>query len=134
MEEVKKFIVAVEAMNHAYPRGRGGYDEYSGVYEYDLYFTEEPDLLQYEGISSLSKEYIEKLTSSEYDNLNEKLYEKLNPTGINVRIPSDCNYITCSFDGWSVIFTDLEGAEYEVDTSFTQKEKDRFEKVSDILR
>ena len=43
MEDLERFVLAVAMCCAAYPNGRGGYDEYHGLPEYDAFFAEEID-------------------------------------------------------------------------------------------
>jgi len=106
-DNMEKLILALACCNAAYPKGRGGYDEYNGLPEYDAYFCE--DNCDEEG--NRSKEHI-----------------KLNPNDIYIEHPSDSNYLTTSFRGYDVTFIDEHGDSSGVKITFNKEEKARIER------
>jgi hypothetical protein len=127
VEDLKLFIVALECCNHAYPNGRGGCDEYSGLPEYDAYFTEELDVDKYEEM--FTDDELDELSEEErLDRITENL-KPLNPSSEMFDHPSDSNYISTSFDGYEVEFIDENGDSQEVTIKFDKTEKTRFEEA-----
>lgn len=132
VEAMKKFIMALECCNAAYPNGRGGYDEYDGLPEYDAFFKEELDTEHYEDF--LEKQGITDIESDEaYSAVRKYLNEKYNPNEIFVDHPSDTNYISTSFDGYSVVHVDENGDETEVTITLSKEEKARLKEVEKEL-
>ena len=128
-EDMERFILAVEGCNHAYPSGRGGYDEYNGIPEYDFFFAEEIDFDEgYDDVIG------DRDIEEDYDEIYDELKAKHNPNGIYMDHPSDSSYFSTSFNGWTLVFVDADGNKQDVDVTFSDEEKVRFEEIKKILR
>jgi hypothetical protein len=128
-EDMERFILAVEGCNHAYQNGRGGYDEYNGMPEYDFFFGEEIgfDDGTYDDVIG------DRDVDVDYDEIYEELTAKYNPNSINMDHPSDSSYISTSFRGWSIVFVDENGDKQDVKVKFNDKEKERFAEIKKLF-
>lgn len=151
-DHLKKFIMACARCCAAYPRGRGGYDEYHGLPEYDAYFLEDypdphhyPDLMKENGFVEKSlvpapeygrrTEWVDTMDDDRnpYEWLGRYLTEKYNPGEFGCDHPSDTNYISTSFDGYSVEFIDENGDKRPVTVNFTKDELAYINEAANIL-
>lgn len=107
IESLKATIMAVARCNAAYPNGMGGYDEYFGLPEYDAFFDEDAD---------------------------EDIIDKYNPARIYIEHPRDCNYLSTSFDGYSLIHFDENSNETQIEIKFTEEELKYIKEAGKILK
>ena len=113
IEGLKPMLLALECCNAAYPNGRGGYDEYYGLLEYDAFFNSaEPDESYYDDFDN--------------ETLATRIKE-MNPDGYVVEHPYDSNGCATSFDGYSLTYVDDDGNKSPVKITFNEKELARIE-------
>lgn len=133
-----ELINTVECCNNAYPNGRGGYDEYHSVPGYSKFFQEEveEDELFDDEIGNLEEEEYEIAYKERFEEYSKdrKLIEKYFGNGWNGSVdhPSDSNYISTSFQGWSLVYYDSDGDQFPVKVKFTDDEKSLHKKCKEI--
>jgi hypothetical protein len=124
IDKYKNLIFATEICNSAYQHGRGGYDNYYGLLEYDAFFA-------YDGIdaSNYNREDFdldENVSDDEFQVFLENKVKEINPLRININHPSDSNSgIFDSFDGYSLYYIDENGDSFNVDITFSEEEKEK---------
>lgn len=123
MKNLKRLVFALECCNSTYPHGRGGYDEYYGLLEYDAFFNEEIED-DFEKVEDEDENPL--IDNSDLKEYLAKIKE-LNPDGIFIYHPSDENGIQTSFRGYKVTYFDNQGNSFPTELSFNSEEKARFE-------
>lgn len=131
IESLKQTIMAIARCNAAYPNGRGGYDEYDGLPEYDAFFNDDLDLDCYDDL--LSESGLEEGDQEEFEYVQNHLKEKYNPYDIELEHPYDSNYIHTYFDGYFLVYVDENGDKCDVDITFTKEEQKYIDKAGEIL-
>lgn len=124
-ERLTSVVVALAACSAAYPNGRGGYDEYNGLPEYDCFFCDEFDETSFErlyGDTDFAKEGF------------EAMMKRVNPFEYYFDHPSDSNYISTSFDGFYVEYFNENGDMHDVEIEFSKEEQKRINKAAVILK
>lgn len=129
MLNLPRFVLAVAMCCAAYPRGRGGYDEYNGLAEYDAFFSEEVYGNHYDFLDENGD-----LSEEELDELAYEYVKKLNPDGYYMDHPSDSSYISTSFDGYNIVFIDSKGNKSPVEVTFNEEELAKIEKAKTYFR
>ena len=119
-EDIKRIIMAVARCSAAYPRGRGGDDEYNGLLEYDAFFNEETFNAHWD----VCVEY-------DYDLAD---LERINPNKICINHPTDSIGISTSFEGFDLFFYDESRVKNKVKVTFTKEEKAYIAEAAKILR
>jgi hypothetical protein len=123
LEKYKGLIHAVECCNAAYQNGRGGYDEYNGLLEYDAFFGDEVDIENYEPADfDLDGD----VSDEEFQAALDKKIAEINPLGIWVNHPCNSDYgIHDSFDGYELLYYDENGDSFPVKVTLSDEEKER---------
>lgn len=125
---LKAFIMAATCCCNAYPNGRGGYDEYTGLPEYDAFFNDD-----------LPNEWMQEDCDEGYysDYENKEAWDAmkaLNPKNIHVEHPSDSSYVSTSFEHVSVGYKNENGDSFNVDIKFNKEEQQRLKECNDFFK
>lgn len=124
IEKYKPLILAIECCNADYQNGRGGYDEYFGLLEYDTFFN-------YDGISAENYDpsdfdLDEDISDEAFQAFLEYKVKEMNPMEISIHHPCESNSgIYDSFDGYDLFYYDEHGDSYPVKVTLTDEEKER---------
>lgn len=122
IDKYKSLILAVECCNAAYQNGRGGYDEYSGLLEYDAFFGS----INLENYDPEDFDLDEDISDEDFKAFLENKVKEINPLELEIYHPSDCNSgINDSFDGYSLLYYDGNGDSFHVDVILSDEEKER---------
>lgn len=137
----KSYITALEYCNSAYPHGKGGYDDYEGVFEYNLFFESEIELDEFMEELGFNDEEIKNMDENMTVEDADKILKTRLDTIIAIQNPHDIwNYMPCyegytySFSGYSITFIDAKGTEFPCSVSFTKEEKERCKIISETIR
>ncbi len=123
-------ILATVICCAAYPNGRGGYDEYNGLPEYDAFFCEDVGIDDYDHLDPEDK-----LTEDELHKKIREYLKEYNPTEIYIEHPCDPpSGISSSFDGYSLIHIDAEGNKSKVEIEFSEEEKKKIKKAKTFFK
>ena len=130
MKNMSRFVMAVACCCAAYPNGRGGYDEYNGLPEYDAFFLEEEYNLDYYDFLDEGDE----LTEDEFHEKVHQYVNKLNPDGIFMDHPSDSSYISTSFNSYCITHVNSEGDKSQVEVTFNNDELNRIQEAREFFK
>jgi len=131
IETAYPFILATKCCLAAYPHGRGGYDNYNGLPEYDAFFGGDiPDPKHYQFLNpnnNLSEHELE-------ERITEHLKE-LNQHEFYMEHPSDSNYgIQSSFDDIKITYIDEQDNESEVKIELSEAEQNHIKKCKNFFQ
>ena len=129
IDAMKKFILALECCNAAYPCGRGGYDEYNGLPEYDAFFSECVNPKDYKKLLDENK-----ITENEEEFIQNWLMKTYNPLQICMDHPSDSNGISTSFDGYKIVYFDESGKFFPTEVKLAEDELNRIEEAKNFFK
>ena len=124
IEKYKSLILAVECCNAAYQHGRGGYDEYNGLLEYDAFFGY--DGINFENYDPADFDLDENISDEDFQNFLEKKVEEINPLELEIHHPCESNSgIYDSFDGYQLLYFNENGDSFPVKVTLSEEEKER---------
>lgn len=124
LDEYKSLILAIECCTSCYPNGRGGYDEYNGLLEYDAFFGY--DGINFENYDPVDFDLDENISDEDFQNFLEKKVKEINPLELEIHHPCESNSgIYDSFDGYELLYYDENGDSYSVNITFSEEEKER---------
>jgi len=124
LDNFKSLILAVECCNAAYQNGRGGYDEYYGLLEYDAFFSD--DGINLENYDPEDFDLDEDISDEDFQTFLENKIHEMNPMEIIITHPCECNSgIHDSFDGYELFYYDENGDSFPVKVHLSDEEKER---------